>query len=320
MIGRNLRTRRTGSGVGSVRPSPAGPGPLAPAALSTLDLSVRRRVAGLLPGDYRSGTVGSGTEVAVIRPYHAGDDVRHIDWNVTARTGEPHVRERVAERALTSWLLLDVSASMLFGTADRRKWDVAQGAAIALSHLASRRGNRVGVLAFGGGKLLVAEPRTGRGGIACVLTTVGAEPVPEPVGTTSLAEPLRRAARLAGRGALVVIISDFRGPLDWGEALAQVGARSEVLAVEVRDPREQALPAVGHLWLVDPETGRQILADTSSRRLRSRFALAAEEERAEVAGTLCRGRADHIVLSTSGDWLRTLAVFLKRRSRTSARA
>ncbi|MHB8619495.1 MAG: DUF58 domain-containing protein, partial [Chloroflexota bacterium] len=130
-------------------PDRPGPGPMPEALVHSLDLVVRRRVESLLAGDYRSSTLGVGTELAQIRPYQPGDDVRQMDWNVTARTREPHVRVQVAERSVAIWLAMDTSPSMSFGTTDRRKADVAEGVALVVGHLASRRGNRLGVITFG---------------------------------------------------------------------------------------------------------------------------------------------------------------------------
>src|ERR1700755_2165479 len=145
-------------------PAAPGPGPVPQAVLRSLDLAVMKRIESLLPGEHLTPQVGSGTELAGIRPYFPGDDVRHIDWNVTARMQEPHVRVHVGERALTSWLVLDVSASMAVGTADRRKADVAEGVALAVGHVATRRGNRLGVVAFGGGDPRIPRPPQGRRG------------------------------------------------------------------------------------------------------------------------------------------------------------
>src|SRR5205085_7913588 len=142
-----------------------GPGPVPPAILRSLDLAVMKRIESLIPGEHLTPQVGSGTELAMIRPYFPGDDVRHIDWNATARLREPHVRVHVGERALTAWLVLDVSASMKFGTADRRKTDVAEGVALAVGHVATRRGNRLGVVAIGGGEPRIVRPRQGRLGL-----------------------------------------------------------------------------------------------------------------------------------------------------------
>ena len=303
-----LRTLRS-------EPSPArpGPGPLPDALLRALDVTIGRRIEGLLAGDYRSKLHGEGTELAQVRPYVPGDDVRRIDWAVTARTGEPHVRVQLAERVLVTWLVLDTSASMQFGTADRRKADVAEGVALAIGHVATRRGNRLGLVTFGGADPQATPPRQGRLALLGLLSALrDDENGGERVGATSLGAALRRTGSLARQRAVIVVVSDFRGPHDWRRPLLELGGAHEVVAVEIRDPREQELPNAGALWLVDPETGRQLRVDTRSERLRTRFAAAAAEERDLVARTLASAGARHIVLSTSGDWLRTLAVYLRR--------
>ena len=263
-------------------PDRPGPGPLPEAFLRAVDLQIGRRLDGLLTGEHRTAALGMGTELAQVREWAPGDDVRRIDWNATARSNEVQVRVDVAERALTSWVLLDVSPSMRFGTADRRKWDVAEGVAVATGHLASRRGNRIGVATFGGSESLVLPPRQGRVGLLAVLLAVRREPETERVGATSVGSALTQIAKIARQRSLVVVVSDFRGPPDWRSSLLEVASRHAVVAVEIRDPREQALPNVGHIWLVDPETGRKLHVDTSRRRLRERFAEAAEQDRAAL--------------------------------------
>lgn len=285
------------------------------ALLRALDISIGRRVEGLLAGDYRSSLHGEGSELALVRPYHPGDDVRRIDWNVTARTNEAHVRVTLAERVLVTWIVLDTSPSMQFGTADRRKADVSEGVAIAVGHLATRRGNRLGVVTFGDASPQTLPPRQGRRGLIGLLTAVRAEPEQTQTGPTSLGEALRRTNALARQRSLVVAVSDFRGRRDWRRRLLELASRHNVVAVEIRDPREQELSNVGVLWLVDPETGEQLRVDTRSRRLRERFAAAADAERTEVARALASVGARHMVLTTEGDWLRDLAVFLRRRHR-----
>jgi uncharacterized protein (DUF58 family) len=289
-----------------------GPGPLPDPLLRALELSIARRMEGLLAGDYRSTLLGEGTELAQVRPYVPGDDVRRIDWNVTARTDVTHVRVQLAERVLVTWLVLDTSASMTFGTADRRKADVAEGVAIAVGHVATRRGNRLGFVTFGDAEPRTLPPRQGRMGLIGVLSTLRQEPRNGSAGATSLGEALRRTGALASQRSVAIVVSDFRGPLDWRRALLELAGRHDVIALEIRDPREQELPNAGVLWLVDPETGRQVRADTRSARLRARFAAAAAAERAEVAQTLAAAGARHVVLSTSGDWLRSLAMFLRK--------
>jgi uncharacterized protein (DUF58 family) len=296
-------------------PERPGPGPLPDALLRALEVSIGRRVGGLLAGDYRSTLLGEGTELAQVRPYSAGDDVRHLDWNVTARTGEPHVRVHLAERVLVTWLVLDTSPSMTFGTAERRKADVAEGVAIAVGHISTRRGNRLGFVTFGDEQPRSLPPRQGRLGLVGLLEALretGPDESSDRVGATSLGEALRRTGSMAKQRAVVIVVSDFRGPLDWRRPLIELAGRHEVVAVEVRDPREQELPNAGVLWLVDPETGRQVRADTRSEKLRARFAAAAADERAQVARTLASAGARHVVLTTSGDWLRSFAVFLRR--------
>jgi uncharacterized protein (DUF58 family) len=293
-------------------PARPGPGPLPDALLRALDLTVRRRIEGLLAGEHRAATLGHGTELAQVRPYVPGDDVRQIEWNVTARTGEPHVRVQIAERALSTWLVLDTSPSMSFGTADRRKWDVAEGVALAVGHVASRRGNRLGLVTFGDLAPRALPPRQGRVGLLGVLLELRREPETATVGTTSVGEALARTASVARQRSLVFVVSDFRGPQDWRAPLLDLAGRHDVAAVEIRDPREQELPDVGELWLVDPETGRQLRVDTSRRKLRERFAAAAAEERRELAREFTSLGVRHVVLSTAGDWLRTLADFLRR--------
>jgi len=280
--------------------------------LRALDVSIGRRVEGLLAGDFRSTLLGAGSELAMVRPYVLGDDVRRIDWNVTARTGEAHVRVDLAERVLVTWLVLDGSASMQFGTADRRKADVAEGVAVALGHLATRRGNRPRRGTFGRAAEHGLPPPAGKAG-----------PLGGPPGPRS--NPPRGGRRRGGggcaRGAaahvrcLAAFVGDFRGPGDGGGPLLDLAGRHDVVVVEVRDPREQELSNVGLLWLVDPETGRQLRVDTRSRRLRERFALAASAERAEVSRVFASAGVRHVVLGTSGDWLRTLVVFLRRSRR-----
>jgi uncharacterized protein (DUF58 family) len=295
-------------------PERPGPGPLPDALLRALEVSIGRRIGGLLAGDYRSTLLGEGTELAQVRPYVAGDDVRHIDWNVTARTGEPHVRVYLAERVLLTWLVLDTSLSMQFGTAERRKADVAEGVAIAIGHIATRRGNRLGFVTFGDEQQRWLPPRQGRAGLIGLLNGLREEqpPTRERVGATELGAALRRTGAMATQRAIVIVVSDFRGPLDWKRPLVELAGRHEVVAIEIRDPLEQELPNAGVLWLVDPETGRQVRADTRSAKLRARFAAAAAAERADVARTLASSGARHVVLSTSGDWLQNLAVFLRR--------
>ena len=174
-------------------PAEPGPGPISAGSLRALDLAIGRRVDGVISGDFRSGSVGIGTEFYQVRPYAPGDDVRRIDWNVTARTGLTHVRVELAERMLVTWIVFDLSASMAFGTADRRKTDVAEGVAIAIGHVATRRGSRIGVVSFGEGEPVFRQPSQGRRGLLLALGAIRNAPA----GNGSLDEALNL---VAGRG------------------------------------------------------------------------------------------------------------------------
>jgi uncharacterized protein (DUF58 family) len=295
--------------LGDATPERPGPGPLPPELLRALQIDVVRRLESMLAGDYRSARHGPGTELAQIRPYVPGDDVRLIEWNVTARMGEPHVRVNLAERILVTWLVLDTSPSMQFGTGDRRKADVAAGVALGFGHIATRRGNRLGIVTFGDASPTTIPPTQGRLGLLGLLGAIGREGR-SATGATSLGGALTSVGAVARQRGIVVVVSDFRGPLDWRTPLLRVLDRHDVLAIEIRDRREQELPNVGELWLVDPETGRQVRVDTGSASLRERFATAAAGERSGVARVLSALGVPHVVLSTSGDWLRPFAAFV----------
>jgi uncharacterized protein (DUF58 family) len=281
-----------------------GPGPLAQPLIEALDLAVNRLVTRTLPGDRRAAGVGLGTELAQLRPYEVGDDVRHIDAAASARTGSLHVRLHVPERALTTWIVLDVSPSMAFGTARRLKADVAEGAALVFGRLAVRRAGSIGLVAFGAGGPRVLPPRGSKPGMVALRRMLAEGVAPDGRhDSKALAGALRRAGRLARRPGLVVAISDFRDQRAWERPLGSLRVRHSVLAVEIIDPREAELPAVGHLALVDPETGARLEVNTSRRRVRERFAELERERRQAVALELRRLRVHHTTLSTDQDWL-----------------
>jgi uncharacterized protein (DUF58 family) len=281
-----------------------GPGAIPHGLLRSLDLVVARRAAGALPGDRRAAGLGAGTELAQLRPYEVGDDVRQIDPAATARTGIPHVRLHVPERTLTTWIALDVSPSMAFGTAQRLKSDVAEGVALVLGRLAVRRAGRVALLSFGAGVPRLLPPRASKPGVVALRRALAEGVAPdghhEP---DALAGALRRVGRVARQPGLVVVISDFRDHDGWTRPLGALRARHSVLAIEVRDPREAQVPAVGRLALIDPETGERVEIDTSRPRVRERFARIEAERRAHVARELRRLEVEHVALSTDGDWL-----------------
>jgi uncharacterized protein (DUF58 family) len=281
-----------------------GPGPIASPLVEALDVALARLVSRTLPGDRRAAGVGLGTELAQLRPYESGDDVRHIDAAATARTGTPHVRLHVPERALTTWIVLDVSPSMAFGTARRLKADVAEGTAVVFGRLGIRRAGSVGLIAFGAGNPRVLPPRGSKPAMVALRRALADGVAPdgrhEPA---ALEDALKRAGRLAGQPGLVVVISDFRDQQGWERPLGSLRIRHSVLALEVVDPRESELPAVGHLTLVDPETGALIEVNSSRRRVRERFAALERQRREAVAAELRRLRVHHTTLSTDEDWL-----------------
>lgn len=304
-----------------------GPGRLPPEAVARLEHTLRHRVPGVLPGDHRSPGAGDGMELAQLRPYEAGDDVRRLDPASSARTGVPHVRLQVPERAITTWLVLDVSASMAFGTQGRLKSDVAEGVAEVAGRIGVRRGGRVAVVVAGGAEPRMLPPRPGRDALATLRRLVAegvvADAAPDGGGrrrrsvapdgshepgthhASPLADALTRVSRVARSTGVVVVVSDFRDP-GWAAALRGLSSRHTVVAVEVTDPAEAELPAAGLLTLVDPETGRVVEADTQSGELRRAYAEAEAARRATVAEQLRAGRANHLVLSTDRDWLRDL--------------
>ncbi|HKF80904.1 MAG TPA: DUF58 domain-containing protein [Thermoleophilaceae bacterium] len=289
-----------------------GPGPTPSALVDALDLVVARRAGSRLPGERPAPGVGMGTELSQLRPYQPGDDVRQLDPAATARTGIPHVRLHVPERLLTTWLALDVSPSMAFGTADRLKADVAEGVVSVVGRLAIRRGGRVALLTSGGPSDRFLPPRSGRGALVRLARVLAEGVAADGAGDEAgLARTLARLGRIARQPGLVVVVSDFRGPRTWRRPLAALGNRHSLLAIEIRDPREASLPEVGHLALVDPETGRRVEVDSSDGRLRERYAAAERAEREAVAADLRRGRAEHVVLSTAGPWLKALGRSLR---------
>ncbi|WP_431898324.1 DUF58 domain-containing protein [Nonomuraea sp. bgisy101] len=286
-------------------------------ALRRLELVVTRRLDGLLQGEHLGLVPGQGSEPAEARPYQVGDDVRRIDWNVTARTDSPHVRDLIVDRELEIWALLDATASMDFGTAAMEKRELALAAVAAVGFLTQRTGNRIGAHLLHGGGIRTVPARTGRPHLMALLQTMFALPRTSP----GVREPLLGAAaeqlgRLVRRRGLVVVVSDFLDdPSTWAGAVRRLGAGHQVLAVEVVDPRELALPDVGVLTLVDPESGRRREVSTGDARLRRRYAQAAAEQRERIAAGLRSVGAAHLRLRTDGDWVRDLVQHVLRQRR-----
>lgn len=290
--------------------------------LRRLELRVIRRLDGMLQGDHQGLLAAAGSEPGEARAYEAGDDVRRMDWNVTARTGVAHVRNPIADRELETWVVVDLSASLDFGTARCEKRDLAVAAVAAVGHLTARAGNRIGAVVAHGGTTSRIPALPGRDHLSAMLHRIASTPRADGGGTTDLGVAIRLVDRLARRRGMVVVVSDFVGAAGWDRPLRALAARHDVIAVEVVDPRELALPDVGLLTLVDPETGRHLDVQTSDRRLRERFAAAAAAQRTGVAGALRVVGVDHLVLRTDRDWLVDLVRFVdgRRRRRTAVPA
>ena len=283
--------------------------------LRTLELAVMRRLDGMLQGDHQGLVPGPGSEPGEARIYSPGDDVRRMDWNVTARTGVAHVRSPVADRELETWVVVDLSASLAFGTASCEKRDLAVAAVAAVGHLTARAGNRIGAVLLHGDHTVRIPARSGRNHLTALLHQVALTPPRDGGGPTDLGGALVTLDRLATKRGVAVVVSDFVGAGSWERPLRALAARHDTVAVEVLDPRELALPDVGVLALVDPETGRRLEVQTSNRKLRERFAEAAATQRQEVAASLRAIGADHLVLRTDRDWLVDLVHFVDRRRR-----
>ncbi|HEU4320576.1 MAG TPA: DUF58 domain-containing protein [Acidimicrobiia bacterium] len=308
------RKNRPPSGVQPI-PRGAGVTPPSQVPVERLRLTVMQRLDGLLSGDYGGLFPGHGSERGEARPYVPGDDPRHIDWAVTARNHEPHVRDMIADHELDVWIVLDSSSSLGFGTGLTSKHEIAWSVAGAFGLLASTGGNRVGAVkttvAEGKSRPQVFPARGGSAHTAAVLTGLRTEPLEGVTG--DLAGSLDLVARSATRRGMVVVISDFLGEDGWERALRRLASRHEVIAVEVIDPREIDIPDVGLVAVVDPETGERRLLDTGSDSVRDAYARVSEERRADVASALKRAGADHLVLRTDGDWVLDFVRFVSSR-------
>ncbi len=286
--------------------------------LKSLELTINRKLDGMLHGQYQGLTPGQGSEPGESRMYQVGDDVRRIDWNVTARTRELHVRELIADRDLEAWIAVDASPSMAFGTARAEKRTVALTAAAAVGFLTARHHNKVGAVIGAGPHQRSLPPRQGRDHVRSLLAAIATAPVDDGSGRTDLAALCRDVGGRARRTGFVCVISDFLNP-GWQSTLGPVGARHDLLAIEIVDPRELELPAVGALDLVDPATGqfREVRVTDSLRR---RYAEAAAAQREQIRADLAAVRAHHLQLRTDRDWIGDLVRFVELRRRAGSRA
>ncbi len=296
-------------------PEAVGPVARKAAELRTLELLVTRRLDGLLRGEFLGRRAGPGSEVAGARAYEAGDDSRWIDWNLTARSIAPQVRTTEADRELQTWTVVDRSASMNFGTTDREKSEVAFAAAAAFGFLTARHGNRFGMFVAGGDEVTHLGPTSTRPELLAALSKLYDVPrrTRRTDGDTDLAATLCSLERSRPRRGQVIVISDFLDTTDWRRAVARLAQSQQMLCVQVIDPRELTLPAVGMVTLVDTETGRDLHVQSNSVRLRRRYAAAAQDRHTAIGRQIRDAGSEHLVLSTDSDWLIEIVRFVAGR-------
>lgn len=301
--------------------------------LQRLEWTVIRRLDGLLQGDWRTLMRGSGIDLADLREYQPHDDVRHIDWNVTARLAVPHVRVYAEDREMTAWFLLDLSPSVDFGPPGQTKRDILAGFVAVLARLLTRHGNRVGAVLHGDARAaradMVLPARSGRAHVLHLLHRLlpggqsggdGAghgrgKAAPPPPGATELRRLLHAAQGVLRRRSAVFVVSDFLSTPGWEKPLAQLAQRHDVVAVRLLDPLELALPDIGLVTLRDPETGEHLRVDTRDKGFRARFAGLAAERDAALRAALARAGADTLELATDDDLLDALVRFMELRGR-----
>ncbi len=289
--------------------------------LQRLDWQVVRRLDGVLQGDYRSLFHGSGVDFADLREYEAGDDVRHIDWNVTARMDTPYVRKYNEDREIVAWFLVDLSPSLDYGSgsangpgASVTKRSAAIDLAAVLARLLTRHGNRVGaILSAGDGQIRILPPRSGRDQVLRLIEHMQRHPKLARAPLTDLGQLLHSAGGVLRHRALVFVLSDFISAPDWERHLSGLRARHDVVAAQLRDPREETLPAAGPLVIQDAETGEQLLIDTGDPKFRARFLAASQRRALELKTAFQKAHVDTLRLSTEDDLTRALLKFVALR-------
>ena len=286
--------------------------------LHRLEWQVIRRLDGRLQGSHRTIFRGVGTDFLDLREYEPGDDVRHIDWNVTARLQTPYVRQFTEDRELTAWFLLDLSGSVDFGSNDVTKLAVSTGFVALLARVLTRHGNRVGAMLYSTKVDTVLPPRNSRMHVLDLLQRMRARPrKPQASGATSLTDLLGTAAGMIKRRSLLVVVSDFISEPGWDDALARLSQRHEVVAVRLYDALEMALPELGLVTVEDAETGEQLFIDTADPAFRKRYAAEAEAREAALREALARSGADTLELSTDDDLLEAMLRFAAMRRQRS---
>ena len=280
--------------------------------LHRLEWTVLRRLDGLLQGDYRTLLRGAGIDLADLRAYQHHDDVRHMDWNVTARLQEPHVRVFAEDRDMSAWFLLDLSASMDFGSGTHTKRQMLTQFVAVLARVLTRHGNRVGALLYGAGRNAMLPARSSRQHVLQLLHRLQPPPAPQPTriaNATRLQELLQSAAHTVRRRSTLFVVSDFISEAGWEKPLGWLAQRHEVVAVRLVDPLELALPDLGWVPMVDFETGEQLLVDTHDAGFRQRFARLAAQRETALRQTLSRAGVDTLELSTDDDLTNALMRF-----------
>jgi len=282
--------------------------------LRRLEWTAIRRLDGLLQGDFRTLMRGAGLDLADLREYQHHDDVRHIDWNVTARLQIPHVRVYTEDREMAAWFLVDLSPSVDFGSGELRKRHISTEFVAVLARMLTRHGNRVGAMLYGSGVDSVIPTRGGRRHVLHLLDSMQ-KPASHAEGVTRLQDLLKSAASLIKRRSTVFVVSDFISEPGWERPLGLLAQRHEVVAVRVVDPLELDLPDLGLLTIRDSETGEQLLVDTHDAGFRKRFARIAAQREAELRESFVKAGVDALELSTDGDLVEALMRFTEMRKR-----
>ena len=289
--------------------------------LHRLEWQLLRRLDGIFHGDYRSLFMGSGLDFAELREYQPPDDIRHIDWNVTARMNAPYVRQYMQDREVAAWFLLDLSPSMAFGALERRKESVLVDFVALLARLLTRNGNRVGAILYDNDVEFLLQPRGGRNQVLRLINHIHEQQSSSGGAMTDLSKLLESAFNRIKRRSLIFLISDFICLPGWDRALDRLNRKHDLLSVRLWDPRETDLPDVGVVRVEDSETGTQLVVDTSDSGFRKRFHEAARQRQAGLAHTFKRAGVDELPLSTDEDMVLAVLRFaaLRRMSRQRKR-
>jgi uncharacterized protein (DUF58 family) len=300
-------------------PPPEVPPGSAERTLQRLDWTVVRRLDGLLQGDYRTVFYGQGLDLADIREYQPGDDVRYIDWNVTARMDTPYVRQYHEDREITAHFLCDLSPSLDFGTVRTEKRAVLEEIVAVLARLLTRHGNRVGAILYTGTVERAIPAGAGKPQVLRVLSEIRRSPRLRQAPYTALADLIGAAARTIRRRSLIFVVSDFFSAPGWQRALGRLALRNEVVAIRVSDPREREIPDIGWVTMTDAETGQQLHVDTHDRGFRARFAEVVTRHEESLRAAFAAAGVDVLNVSTEEDLVRAIVRFAEIRRLRRAR-